>query len=424
MPGGLPRAARALLLPLRPLLALLLGCVLAGTPALCGAQSNPASPAGSVVAPAAASRPDAIPGGTTPQDAPALAAPAAPPGPPSGMALILPAKADGFARASEVTRKGFMAARDVSVDKPAVQVLETDGTAASAVAAYQQALAQNVAVIVGPLTKTEVAAVQNEAIRVPTLMLNAPDGALTAARGLYVLSLSTELEAKVAAETAYRTDAGAAVIVTTPAPLSKRAAAAFADAWTRLGGNVKATLEYSGNPVKIKRGVEQAKGDVVFLATDAERARVIRPFLGRNTMIISTSQVYSVPPRLDPAVSAGRVEPTKVNDLNGLRFIDMPWLHQPDHTAVMVYARANPPLSADLERLYALGIDAFRVAEQLARQRTSFDLDGVTGRLAVHEGLIDRAPIEAEYRDGTPVPLEGAVVAHGAADAGSAGTGR
>jgi outer membrane PBP1 activator LpoA protein len=268
--------------------------------------------------------------------------------------------------------------------------------------------------------------VQNETIRVPTLMLNAPDGALSNARGLYVLSLSTELEAKLAAETAYRSDAGAAVIVTTPSPLSRRAAAAFSDAWIKLGGTIKDTLEYGGNPVKIKRGVERLKGDVVFLAADAERARVIKPFLGRNTMVISTSQVYSVPPKAEGAVAvaAGRIEPLKLNDLNGLRFFDMPWLHQPDHTAVMVYPHATPQLSADLERLYALGIDAFRVAEQLARRRSQFELDGVTGRLAVHEGLIDRTPIEAEYRDGAPVPMDGAMLAHGAADTGSPGAGR
>lgn len=340
------------------------------------------------------------------------------------MALILPAKAPGFERAADITRKGFMAARGISTDKTQVQVLETDGSADGAVAAYKQALAANVAVVVGPLTKTEVAAVQGETIRVPTLMLNVPDGALNPVRNLYVLTLSVELEARVAAETAFRPDASSAIIVTTPSPLSKRAAAAFSDAWTRLGGNVKETLEYGGNPVKIKRGVERVKGDVIFLATDAERARVIRPFLPRNQVIVATSQAYAVPPRSEGPALAGQAEATKVNDLNGLRFFDMPWLHQPDHAAVMVYPHSNPQMSADLERLYALGIDAFRVAEQLARKRDIFELDGVTGKLSVHEGLIGRAPIEAEYRDGAPVPLDGAVVAHGNNDPASPGTPR
>jgi hypothetical protein len=343
-----------------------------------------------------------------------------PAGPPSGIALILPSKAAGFKAPAEAARKGFMAARGISVDKPVVTVLETDGSAAGAVAAYRQALAANVAVVVGPLTKTEAAAVQNEPIRVPTLMLNTPDGTLNPVHGLYALSLSVELEAKAAAEAVFRPEASTAVVITMPAPLSKRSGAAFSDAWTKLGGTVKDTIEYSGNPVKIKRAVERARSEVVFLATDADRARVIRPFLGRNQTIIATSQVYAMPRPEGPAALAGHDELLKINDLNGLRFIDMPWLHQPDHTAVMVYPHPNPPLSADQERLYALGIDAFRVAEQLAKKRDTFDLDGVIGKLSVHQGLIGRAPIEAEYRDGAPVTLSDAVLAHG--DAGGDGT--
>ena len=342
------------------------------------------------------------------------------------MALILPAKAEGFARAAEVTRKGFMAARDVSDDKPAVQVIETDGSAAGALAAYQEALAKNVAVIVGPLTKTEVAAVIKEPVLVPTLLLNTPDGAVSAPRGLYMLSLSTELEAQAVADAAYRPDATTAVVVATASPISRRASTAFQEAWTRQGGVIKEVIEFTGNLARVKRGVDAARANVVFLAADPERARVLRPFLGRNTVIISTSQVYAIP-RMEvppppaapatrpdapgtaaPAAPAAPVEPAapelqKVPDLNGLRFVDMPWLLQPDHAATMVYARPEPALPADLARLYALGIDAFRVAQQLSRQRGSFEIDGVTGKLAVNGGLIERTPVQAEYRDGVAV---------------------
>ena len=335
----------------------------------------------------------------------------APPAVRRGMALILPAKAENFARAAEVTRKGFMVARDLGADKPEVLMLETDGTAAGALAAYQEAVDQHVAVIVGPLTKTEVAAVMKEPIRVPTLMLNTPDGPTDAPRGLYLLSLSTELEARAAAEAAYRPEARSAVIVTTTSALSKRASAAFLEAWSRLGGVVREVIEYSGNLARVKHGVDKVRPDVVFLAADAERARLIKPFLGRNVQVIATSQVYSGTLKPDGS-SIARADLPKIPDLNGLRFIDMPWLHQPDHAAAMVFPRPDPPLSADLERLYALGIDAYRVAEQLTHERGQFEIDGVTGRLLVKGGLIERTPIEAEYRDGLPVPFNPAVLAH------------
>ncbi len=310
------------------------------------------------------------------------------------MALILPAKAEGFERAAEFTQKGFMAAREAAEDKPAVQVIETDGTAAGAIAAYHEALAKNVKVIVGPLTKTEVAAVLKEPIPVPTLMLNTPDGDFSAPRRLYILSLSIELEARTAAEAAYRPEGGSAVIVTSVSPLSKRAAAAFGEAWVKQGGVIKEVFEFTGNPIKVKKSVDQARPDVVFLAVDAERARVVKPFLGRNASVIATSQVFSATPRGDAP---------RLSDLNGLKFIDIPWLHQPDQAAVMTYPRLAPPPSADLERLYALGIDAYRVARQLVRERGEFEIDGVTGKLVIGGGSIERTPILAEYRDGVAV---------------------
>jgi hypothetical protein len=391
----------------------------------------PTSPGAQPEAPAPTPSPAATPpiqADTTPVP-PAPASPVPPPAaaplvPRAGMALILPAKAEGFARAAEVTRRGFMVAREQAQDKSPLYVLETDGTAAGALAAYTEALAKNAAVVVGPLTKTEVGALAKEPIPVPTLMLNAPDGQIPMVPGLYMLSLSVELEARAAAESSFRPDAPGVVIVATPSPLSKRAAAAFSDAWTRMGGSIKAEVEFSGSLGRVKSAVDRARGDLVFLAADAERARLLRPFLGRNVNVIATSQVYSGAARLEVPGSGGRTEPLKINDLNGLRFVDMPWLHQPDHPAAMLYAHTDPPMAADLERLYALGIDAYRVAEQLARQRGVFELDGVTGRLAVHEGLIDRMPIQAEFREGLPVALDGATLAHGSAPGTTTGNPR
>jgi outer membrane PBP1 activator LpoA protein len=49
----------------------------------------------------------------------------------------------------------------------------------------------------------------------------------------------------------------------------------------------------------------------------------------------------------------------------------------------MVYARSATRDSEDLERLRALGIDAFRVAQELLAGKRELDIDGVTGRLSL-----------------------------------------
>ena len=60
----------------------------------------------------------------------------------------------------------------------------------------------------------------------------------------------------------------------------------------------------------------------------------------------------------------------------------------------------------DMQRLYALGIDAYRIARELAlRPNGAFELDGVTGRLSVDMGSASPAFRRVEtgtvYRDGS-----------------------
>jgi outer membrane PBP1 activator LpoA protein len=101
-------------------------------------------------------------------------------------------------------------------------------------------------------------------------------------------------------------------------------------------------------------------------------------------------------------------------ELDGVRLLDLPWLVQRDHPAVMTYPQPVPRdearISADMERVYALGIDAFRIAREIAIQpQRRFQLDGVTGQLIIDFGTgpswFERAEVPAEYRNGVPVPI-------------------
>jgi hypothetical protein len=86
----------------------------------------------------------------------------------------------------------------------------------------------------------------------------------------------------------------------------------------------------------------------------------------------------------------------------------MPWLVQPDHPAVMVYPHLEG-LSTELQRFYALGIDSCRIAAQLLAGHQTINLDGVTGKISYRGGsALQRDPVQAVFRDGAGVPLEGA----------------
>jgi outer membrane PBP1 activator LpoA protein len=85
----------------------------------------------------------------------------------------------------------------------------------------------------------------------------------------------------------------------------------------------------------------------------------------------------------------------------GVNFVDMPWLLEPQHTAVMVYARPKPLASMDLERFYALGIDAWRIAQLLLSGVRDIRLDGVTGQLTLGaDGHFERELVAGRYSEG------------------------
>jgi hypothetical protein len=128
-----------------------------------------------------------------------------------------------------------------------------------------------------------------------------------------------------------------------------------------------------------------APGNVAFLAGDTKQARWIRPYLNPTLPVYSTSQVFNV-----------NADALTNYDLNDIHFADMPWLLQPDHPAVMIYPRSSTPLDTDKERLYAFGIDAYRLLHTLLNSKyNALPLDGVTGRIHLIEN-------NTFQRDATP----------------------
>jgi outer membrane PBP1 activator LpoA protein len=181
--------------------------------------------------------------------------------------------------------------------------------------------------------------------------------------------------------------------------LAKRVSRAFADEWFSLGGRISDVREFGARAdlVDLRRGLADSQAQFIFLAAEADQARTVRPYLNNQLQILATSQVND-----------GKNDPLVNSDLNGIRFVDMPWLVQPDHAAVMVYPRLES-LSTELQRFYALGIDSCRIAGELIGGQQTINLDGVTGKISYRGGnTLQREPIQAVFRDGVGVSLESA----------------
>jgi outer membrane PBP1 activator LpoA protein len=274
-------------------------------------------------------------------------------------------------------------------------------------------------IVVGPLARADVAAVaQSGRVDKPTLVLANPDSTPDATAlppKMLPIGLSIEDEARQLATWAGAgRKSGKAFVVSTGSAWQRRTAHAFAAAWQRLGLEAQPVELASSGGYLHAAGLEQLKKRLqeeppshIFYALDALQAGQMQLALGRiKADIYGTSQI-------NPHTISGWRAAERRPEMNGVHFVDMPWLLQGDHPAVMVYPRlvvaADQSANPDLERLYALGIDAFRIARELAAQRTAFELDGVTGQLKVHAGSnaqrFSRTVQRAWYQDGMAVPV-------------------
>jgi len=329
--------------------------------------------------------------------------------------LLVPSRGTRFADAGDAIRRGFMAARRVAGDTSRVDVVATDETAAQHGTALARARERGAEVVVGPLTRDAVNAVV-DAVRDPVelVTLNYPDrDALPPT--LLAFGLSIDQEARQVARAALGVAAdGAAtrppppsrlLIVGGPAPLERRATEAFRRALVELGQTpavVEPKFDAAGLSDLAAQYRDQAF-DVVFLALNAREAALVRARLNRAVSWWATSQVN--PGNVVAQAVAG--------ELSGIHFADMPWFLQPDQRAVAMYPRPSTDdgaaLPVEMERLYALGIDAYRVARIWMTGSTQFELQGVTGELRIdraRSARVERAPVFAVFRGGR-IQLEG-----------------
>lgn len=334
---------------------------------------------------------------------PALAAATESPAPTPHVALLLPTQSPGFGRYADSVRQGVLAAAKVQ-GKGAlpVRVYGMTDEAQDAVANYEFAVAQGARVVIGPMTRPGVnAIVAHGTVSIPTLALNPPDASLPMPPSLYVLGLQAEPEARQVATFALDEGRRAALVVTADSPLAKRIQDAFTEAFTAQGGRIAAVVKLPADAKalgKLKGTLAATGADMIFVACDAQRARFLRAFAERSTPFYGTSQLY-----------ATRGDAMTNSDLEGVRFLDMPWMVQPDHPAVMIYPRPSAAsASNEQERFYALGIDAYRVSQILldAPPPSARSLDGVTGRIDLSAGqTFERSLTPAEFGPDQPKVL-------------------
>ena len=350
------------------------------------------------------------------------------------VALLLPLTGR-FSAIGDSIKTGFIAARFADGGTTNIKLYDTASDTRTAINQYELATSEGASIIIGPLDKSAVINLTaSNRISTPTLSLNYLGEGIAGNANLFQFGLLPEDEARDAAQFALAQNHRKAIVIAADSPISQRLGSAFEAAFTEAGGTVLASdfiaadsYDYSQQLTKMldinssysrKRRLEQLfdstiefepaiRGDidVIFMAVDSEQALLLRPQLqfhhSGKLPLISTSQVFSGEPDAD-----------RDGDLTGIKYNDIPWTLTDANSDSELYNSISLNHQDGIQKLIALGIDAYRLHSRLDRMRLdpSLSVNGKTGALSLAEDNRIRRRLDwAEFQEGIPVRISGAL---------------
>lgn len=327
------------------------------------------------------------------------------------VALLLPASGE-FAAAGKAIVDGVLSAHYQAPTASELLLYDAGGTRRSALESYQQAIADGVDAVIGPVERDQVDAILEIADgRVTVLALNHPEPKTIIAEGSARFGLLPEDEAAYAAERLIAEGARRVAVFGVNEDWSERAMAAFEAQLTAFGGRISGRRMLRDGDVDYAEAIaaivaapgastEARAADAIFIAVRPASARLLLPQLRAAGLldlpILATSHV----------LGHNAPQSTIDKDLDGLVFMDAPWEHD-----IVAGAPTRAELSRDLTsaaispRLFAFGLDAYALLPWLEHLRSvpGRYLDGASGQLMSDAfGRIRRIPQIYRFVDGTP----------------------
>lgn len=346
---------------------------------------------------------------------------------PKNIALLLPLQGK-LAKAGQAIRDGFLAAyfnhQTTNANTPAAVFYDTSSVDIHTL--YDQAVLNGADIVIGPLSKSNVKKLHEKPLlSVPVLALNSlaanpvatdlstfnpstsnPNENINTSSPFYQFGLSLEDEAIQVADRAWLEGHRQALILSSNANWSQRAAAAFTQRWQAYGGIViqngqlqqagsySKTIEQTLEIDKSKQRSSQLKRlfgrsfefeprrradiDMIFLVSRSKEGRQVKPTLNfhyaSNIPVYATSQIYSSANGSDKNI-----------DLNEIQLTTSPWVLNGTEEKALI--TNNMPINSAYEQLYALGADSFLLYPRLIQlhQFSNQQLDGATGKLSIDE---------------------------------------
>ena len=282
-------------------------------------------------------------------------------------------------------------------------------------------------IVVGPLLKENVEEAMKSNTSLNVLALNQP-GKVENRPNLCYFALSPEDEARDAARHIHDQGKQTPLLLVPRGALGDRVVSAFADEWLKLGGGtvlqqrLGSTAELksgvngggislTGSPVStLPSSVDSSLGspsdvpvssggsiDAAYIVATPEQIGYIKPLIAMRNGSQSNVTLYA-----SSRSAQGTSGPDFRLEMEGLQYSEIPMLAG-SNPALMQQALSAVRNDYSLARLYAMGADAWSLANHFAQMRQSpgYELNGNTGDLtATPDCVINRKLSWLKYQQG------------------------
>ncbi|MFZ3621215.1 penicillin-binding protein activator [Leclercia barmai] len=330
-------------------------------------------------------------------------------------------------------------AQPQAVANPSAEIKVYDTSTQPLDQVLNQVQQDGASIVVGPLLKNNVEELVRSNTPLNVLALNQPEQVQNRPNVCY-FALSPEDEARDAARHIHEQGKQAPLLLTPRSQLGDRVATAFAQEWQQLGGGIVlqqkfgstselragvnggAGIALSGSPVTAslpqQQGVTiggltipapptdaQISGggnvDAAYIVATPEEIAFIKPMIAMRNGSQAGVSLYA-----SSRSAQGTAGPDFRLEMEGLQYSEIPMLAGAN-PELMQQALSSVRNDYSLARLYAMGVDAWALANHFTqmRQVPGFTLNGNTGDLtATQDCVINRKLSWLKYQQGQIVP--------------------
>ncbi|MEL4013012.1 penicillin-binding protein activator [Dryocola clanedunensis] len=304
-----------------------------------------------------------------------------------------------------------------------------------------QAQQDGATLVVGPLLKSNVEKLASSTTSLNVLALNQPEDVQNRPNICY-FALSPEDEARDAADHIWQQGHRAPLLLLPGSTLGDRVAKAFSTEWQKLGGGIVLQQKFGGVG-ELKQGINSGSGialtgtpvaasapqqeavtiggltipapptdaqitsgsggnvDAAYIIATPEEIALIKPMIAMRTGSRSSAQLYA-----SSRSSGGVNGPDFRLEMDGLQFSEIPMLSG-GNPSLQQQALSAVRNDYSLARLYAMGVDAWSLANHFSqiRQVPGYQVSGNTGTLSASQDcVINRKLNWLKFSQGQIVP--------------------